>query len=307
LNGGSKGWGTVFKMTPDGALTTLHSFCLKTNCLDGASPYGGLVQATDGNLYGLTEQGGTPGSGTVFRITPEGEFTVIHDYCFGEQCGYSPRGNLIQATDGRLYGTTSSGGFNSGGTVFRIGRGGAFASLGLQNASGGGGPMAGLLQASDGRFYGTTLYGGHGGNEGSLFRVNLSGEVKVLYEFCAYTSCSDGARPDGVLIQPTDGSLYGTTMSGGDITCTSRSGSCGTVFQITPDGKFVTVHTFELSDGANPNAGLFQATNGILYGVTSEGGQGIECGTYGCGTIFSLNAGLGPFVAFVQAAGKVGT
>jgi uncharacterized repeat protein (TIGR03803 family) len=309
-SGGATGWGTVFKLTPDGVLTTLHSFCLDTNCLDGASPYGGLVQATDGNLYGATEQGGTLGSGTVFRITVEGEFTIIYNFCSNRQCadGESPRGNLIQATNGRLYGTTSSGGYNSGGTVFRIGKGGAFTYLDLQNASSGGGPMAGLLQASDGRLYGTTYYGGHGGDEGSLFRVNFDRKIVVLYEFCAHKNCSDGSRPTAALIQATDGSLYGTTSSGGAISCTSPTGNgCGTVFQITPEGKFLTSHTFELSDGSDPNAGLFQATNGILYGVTSSGGQATECGIYGCGTIFSLNVGLAPFVAFVQAAGQVDT
>lgn len=309
-SGGANNWGTVFKLTPDGILTTLHSFCFEKDCLDGASPYGGLVQAADGNLYGTTEQGGPTGRGTMFRITVEGVFTIIHNFCVHlPQChdGYSPRGNLIQATNGKLYGTTSSGGArNQSGTVFSIDRHGAFDYVDLQDAGAGGGPEAGVLQVS-GRLYGTTYNSQIKGN-GTLFRVDRDKTARTVYWFCVSQDCSDGANPTAALIQATDGSVYGTTSKGGDLSCMSPAGNgCGTIFQIAPGGKFVTVHTFEASDGSLPNAGLFQATNGVLYGVTSSGGDGVECGIYGCGTIYSLDAELDPFVAFVQGAGKVGS
>ena len=310
LSGGANGWGTVYKVTPDGVLTTLHSFCFETNCADGASPYGGLVQATDGNLYGTTEQGGPTGRGTVFRITVEGVFTIIHNFCVHyPHCedGYAPMGTLIQATDGNLYGTTASGGArNQGGTVFSIGRHGAFDYVELQDSGAGGGPVGGVLQVS-GRLYGTT-YNSLVKGAGTLFGVDRDKTAKTLYWFCVSEDCSDGAIPTAALVQATDGSVYGTTSKGGDLGCMSPAGNgCGTIFQIAPGRKFVTVHTFEASDGSLPNAGLFQATNGILYGVTSSGGDGVECGIYGCGTIYSLDTGLGPFVAFVQGAGKVGS
>ena len=105
------------------------------------------------------------------------------------------------------------------------------------------------------------------------------------------------------MVQASDGNFYGTTEFGGDITCNPPLG-CGTIFQITPEGTLTTLHNFESFDGAN-GSGLFQATDGILYG-TSNGGI-LSCAPpYGCGTVFSLDTGLGPFVAFVRAAGKVG-
>jgi uncharacterized repeat protein (TIGR03803 family) len=231
--GGSSNDGTVFRITPDGVLTTLYSFCAQTNCLDGAHPYGGLVQATDGNLYGTTAEGGASTAGTVFRITTGGTLTTIHSFCdkSGRGCGDSPRGSLIEATDGNLYGTTAGGGDRQGGgTAFRILPNGAFASKELHDGNaGGGGPMAGLLQGSDRNFYGTTVYGGSAG-EGTVFEGTPTGLQTTLYTFCAHDGCSHGSQPTAGLVQATDGNLYGTTSIGGDITCQPPMG-CGTVFQ----------------------------------------------------------------------------
>lgn len=300
-SGGANGWGTVFRITPAGILTTLYSFCTNTNCPDGAGPYGGLVQASDGNLYGTTEGGGASGRGTVFRITTEGTLRSIHSFC-RVSCvdGYSPRGNLIQATDGNLYGTTSTGGnVGNGGTVFRIRQNGAFAALELHEYAGGGGPMAGLVQASDGSLYGTTYLGGYEGDGGTVFKITPAGAQRLLYQFCAHGNCSDGEQPTASLIQATDGDLYGTATIGGDVSC-EFPGGCGTVFQIRAPSGLIAVHTFEASDGFYPVAGLLQATSGLLYGTTEAGGGS------NAGTVFSLDMGLGPFIAFVRAAGKVG-
>ena len=114
------GCGTVFKITPDGVLTTLHKFCEETSCPDGNDPAASLTQASDGNLYGTTFMGGN-GEGTLFRITTSGEFTTLYTFCSLTYCedGASPRAPLVQASDGTLYGTTSSFYNNYGfGTVF---------------------------------------------------------------------------------------------------------------------------------------------------------------------------------------------
>ncbi len=106
--------GTVFKITPAGALTTLYSFCSLANCADGLSPYAGLVQASDGNFYGTTFQGGAYSHGTVFKITPGGTLTTLHSFCALTNCvdGIGPYAGLVQASDGNFYGTTYEGGAN---------------------------------------------------------------------------------------------------------------------------------------------------------------------------------------------------
>ena len=100
--------GTVFKITPSGTLTTLHSF----DGTDGANPYAGLVQATDGNFYGTTSSGGANGDGTVFKITPSGTLTTLYSFCSQSGCtdGANPDAGLVQATNGNFYGTTLDGG-----------------------------------------------------------------------------------------------------------------------------------------------------------------------------------------------------
>jgi uncharacterized repeat protein (TIGR03803 family) len=114
--GGTGGAGTVFEITPAGNLTTLHSFCSKTNCTDGADRMAGLIQATDGNFYGTTQLGGTPGWGTVFKITPTGALTTLHAFTLSD--GGQPYGGLLQATSGDLYGATVNGGSRHDGTLF---------------------------------------------------------------------------------------------------------------------------------------------------------------------------------------------
>ena len=113
--GGTYGQGIVFRMTPDGALTTLHSF----NTEDGAVPYGALIQATEGDLYGMTSIGGASNAGTIFKITLAGELTVLHSFVPATE-GESPNGSLFQATNGDLYGVTSAGGAYGKGTIFKL-------------------------------------------------------------------------------------------------------------------------------------------------------------------------------------------
>jgi uncharacterized repeat protein (TIGR03803 family) len=133
--GGTKGLGTVFRITPNGTLTTLYSFCLQTNCTDGEQPQAGLIQGTDGNLYGTTYTGGTKGSGTIFRITPSSTLTTIYHFCSQTNCtdGSNPIAALVQGTDGNFYGTTAVGGTNDPHCIFGNGCGTVFSlSVGLE-------------------------------------------------------------------------------------------------------------------------------------------------------------------------------
>ena len=271
------GCGTVFKITPGGALTPLHNF----DGTDGAGPYAGLVQATDGNFYGTTEEGGassncTGGCGTVFKITPAGVLTTL--YSFDGTDGFFPFAGVVQASDGNFYGTTSGGGTSSNcsgrgcGTVFQTTPAGVLTTLYSFSGADGATPVAGLVQGSDGNFYGTTSGGGtssncSGGGCGTVFQTTPAGVLTTLHSF----SGTDGASPLAALVQASDGNFYGTTEEGG--ASSNCTGGCGTVFQITPAGVLTTLYSFSGPPfGSRPHAGLVQATDGNFYGTTLSGG-----------------------------------
>jgi uncharacterized repeat protein (TIGR03803 family) len=149
-----------------------------------------------------------------------------------------------------------------------------------------------------------TPYGGAHG-VGTVFEITTGGTLTTLYNFCSQTGCADGEEPFGGLVQATDGNFYGTTVAGGT-THSCNSFTCGTVFKITPTGTLTTLHSFDGTDGESPYAGLVQATSGNFYGTTHDGGTSGNCGTYGCGTVFSLSVGLGPFVETKPTSGKEG-
>jgi uncharacterized repeat protein (TIGR03803 family) len=164
------------------------------------------------------------------------------------------------------------------------------------------------VQASDGNFYGTSLGGGFTGY-GTIFKITTTGVLTTLYSFCSQRNCADGAYPYAGLVQGTDGNLYGTTNAGGASGCGSTG--CGTLFKITLKGALTTLYTFctqsSCSDGANPGTALVQDTNGKFYGTTYFGGlTGGVCAPIGCGTIFSLDVGLGAFVEPEPKTGAVG-
>jgi len=326
---GYEGCGTVFKITPSGTLTTLHSFCAQgsyPNCTDGFNP-NGLVQAANGDLYGTTIYGGTSylcpgpehlflGCGTLFKITPSGTLTTLYSFCSESGCtdGEFPNAGLIQASNGDFYGTTQSGGAsslcpnldNAGcGTVFKITPNGTLTTLYSFCFQGGcpdgWSPYAGLVQAADGDLYGSTNLGGACGSQdgcGTVFKMTPAGMLTTLYSFCPSgfaAGCPDGYEPVGTLIQATSGELYGTTSYGGESCGTNPQ--CGTIFKITPAGALTTLHNFCLPrhcpDGESPTWALTQATNGDFYGTTDN-------------AIFSLSVGLGPFVETLPASGAVG-
>jgi len=166
VNGGTHIFGTIFKITLAGKLTTLHNFCAYKNCADGEDPFGGLVLATDGNFYGTANTGNCPTYciGLIYRVTSGGTFSILHRFCTQTNCpdGANPVASLIQANDGNLYGVTESGGANGVGTIFQITLAGVLTTLHSFDGTDGSFPAGALFQGTDGIFYGTTSQGGTG-------------------------------------------------------------------------------------------------------------------------------------------------
>jgi uncharacterized repeat protein (TIGR03803 family) len=276
-SGGTTGFGIVFNVTPSGNLTVLYNF---GGTSDGASPTAPPIQGPDGNLYGTTVYGGAGFYGTVYKITPDGKFTSLHQFNLSD--GYRPEAPLLAGSDGNFYGTTESGGSNNLGTIFKITSTGNFKVLYNFDSVHGANPIGGLVQASDGNFYGTTNLGG-ASSSGVVFKMTPTGVVTVVYSFNGTT---DGGTPLAGLVQATDGNFYGANYS-----------DYGTIFEITPGGLFSVLYTFDVSTGANPEVTPMQHTEGELFGDSSGGGSGSG------GTFYSFGLGLRPFVRLVSTAG----
>ena len=235
--GGTYMFGTIYKITPAGTLTTLVSF--PTLGFVGTA----LVQGSDGNFYGVTENGGTNGNGTVFKVTPQGIMTTLHT--FQGPDGTSPYGALIQGSDGNFYGTTYVGGANNPaacagigcGTIFKITPRGKLTTIysfcSASACADGQWPSSDLVQGSDGNFYGTTQAGGAFGTAcpfgdcGTVFKLTPQGVLTTLHSFAG----SDGSMPYAGLTQGTNGIFYGSTNMGADLGCGGGTG-CGTEFSL---------------------------------------------------------------------------
>ena len=288
-NGGAfGGGGTVFKITLTGTYTLLHSFGGTPD--DGIVPVGGLIQATDGNFYGVTASGGANecfqipqaggNCGTVFKMTPAGVTTILYSFGTSIADGVTPIASLVQASDGNFYGTTANGGANSCsssnetnncGTAFKTTPTGETTILydfghSINDSIA---PLGALIQAVDGALYGTTVSGG-GGNCGSLFgcgtvfKLTLAGQFSIVHAF-SLISREDGYGPSQYLIQDSDGNFYGTTGSGG----ATLSDLEGTVFKLTPGGVLTTLHSFGPLNvkASNPVGGVIKGNDGAFYGV----------------------------------------
>jgi uncharacterized repeat protein (TIGR03803 family) len=268
ISGGASGSGTIFKVTTNGALTTLFSF----NGADGASPYAGLVQGMDGRLYGTTKYGGTNHDiynqtcGTAFRITANGVLEMLVE--FNVANGDGP-GGLTPGADGNFYGITELGGRYNQGTIFRMSTNGAISLLLSFDGTNGSLPQSPLVQGRDGILYGTAIYGGANGlptGAGTVFGITTNGTFTFLISFAG----TNGSVPAGGLVQGTDGSLYGTTGWGGATFSGPVLSGTGTVFRITTNGILTTLYSFTGgNDGRAPQARLIQAKDGYLYGTTA--------------------------------------
>jgi uncharacterized repeat protein (TIGR03803 family) len=217
--------GTIFRITTTGVYTVLHLFSGPFGTTgDGANPVAGLTLGSDGNFYGTTEAGGSggedEGEGTVFKMTPAGAVTILHSFVGLDGAGTDgsyPKGALVQASDGNLYGTCYSGGANGTGTAFRITTKGVFTKIydfAAEAAPGniGNFPRAGLIQASDGNLYGTAWQGGVFVTTGTIYQLTLGGVGTLEASFDASTT---GFSPLGALLQGSDGRLYVTLQDDG--------------------------------------------------------------------------------------------
>lgn len=216
--GGSSNLGTIFRLKESGSdYTVLYSFA-GTNGMDGSKPYAGVMQASNGVLYGSTQEGGSNDIGIVYRITTNGtDYIVLHQFGgLTNNDGNTPLGGLVEGDDGLLYGTTAFGGTLNQGTMFKLDKTGATFAI-VHNFLGspdGSYPFITLLKGIDGAFYGTTTGGGTQG-VGTAFRFNPSnGSYSTLHNFGSMTG--DGSFPWAALTEGSDGALYGATISGGD-------------------------------------------------------------------------------------------
>jgi uncharacterized repeat protein (TIGR03803 family) len=268
--GGNYAAGAVFKVQKDGtAYVVLHHLGSSPN--DGKQPKAGLLEGSDGALYGTTELGGSSGLGAVFRVSKDGtEYSVLYEFTGTGGDAQNPWGGLVEDTSGWLYGTTYNGGAGGKGTIFMLAKDGSYYTV-LRSflATGGDGqnPMASLILGTDGLLYGTTSKGGSSG-KGTVFRMSTSGSGYFLLH--AFSSASsDGANPYGPLRQGRDGLLYGTTYFGG-------SSGYGTVFKLRTDSTgFSVMRSFANSAnaGVNPRGGLVEGYDGALYGTCNYGGN----------------------------------
>lgn len=261
--GGAANAGTVFTINSDGGgYSVLHSF----SGGDGKNSNAVLIRGSDGMFYGTSVAGGALDFGTIFKISADGNvFLALHS--FNGIDGKSPRGGLIQGIDGALYGTASSdrtGPISSEGKVFKISTDGSVFSIlhtfsFIADRHGGMCPYARLIQGRDGMLYGTTLRGGESKN-GTVFKISTDGTVcKVIHSF----KDEDGQNPETGLVQGRDGSLYGTTPSGG-------LSDCGTIYKISTDGSvFKVLHSFNGENEKDSHSGLVQDSDGSLYGTTT--------------------------------------
>jgi len=289
--GGAFNFGTVFKITKAGEESVLYSFAGPPN--DGGNPFAGLILDSEGNLYGTTLFGGSgdctgaagqKGCGTIFKVSPSGAESVLHNFEGGED-GVYPGSPLVRDSSGNLYGTTEQGGqancndfaANGCGTVFMLSSDGVETVLhGFSGAPMDGEYPRGVILVG-GNLYGTTELGG-AYSGGSVFEVTGSGSENLLYSFGGVAN--DGLNPAAGLVWGGASRFFGTTTIGGGPGCLD---GCGVVFAVTKTGKEKTLFSFSnINVGCIPYAPLIQDAAGYLYGTTSN------CGSTGEGAVFVL-------------------
>jgi uncharacterized repeat protein (TIGR03803 family) len=286
--GGSNGFGTIFRIGRDGKDLSILKQLSFTN--SGATPYAGLIEGKDGFLYGTTFSGGARGFGTLFKVSKDGlDYSLLKSFgtSFGD--GTYPKAGLVESFNGFLYGTTTQGGNFGLGTVFRVSRDGSNYAV-IRHFQGGKNdgdtPNSALVEGPnlEGFLYGTTYSGGS--NEvGTVYRINTNGSIfKVLL-----SPSLDPGSPEliegGVIVSKADGLLYGCSRYGG-------TNDVGTIFRLDrTGGGFSIIRHFALfNDAKYPGSELLEASDGLLYGVTPEGGTNANSGT-----VFRMNRTTGDY------------
>jgi uncharacterized repeat protein (TIGR03803 family) len=268
--GGPNAGGTAYRMSVNGALTTLVGFG-GTNPA-GFDPSAPLYLSSEGNFYGATYSGGAGNAGTVFRMSATGDITVLHALAADGSEGINVTDALVVTADGTAYGTTDIGGLTTAiepdgttlsvagdGTVFKIASDGAFAVLhsfpytATNN-------IFGLTSGPAGLLYGITQFGTT--SSGDAFSITTDGAFTLLHGFGCSCGTPDGSEPSGSLLFASDGNFYGITAYGG-------TDNQGTIFRMTPAGVVTPLHSFAGTDGDTPISGLIEATDGRFYGMTS--------------------------------------
>jgi uncharacterized repeat protein (TIGR03803 family) len=276
-SGGAAGLGVVFKLTPGGQETVLHTFT--------RGPYGnqpdlsGVILDEFGNLYGTTAFSGAGGNGAVYKLDRSGNPTVVYAFP-GDADGQYPYNNGVTVgSDGHVYGTTDYGGRHGAGVLYELDSDGdekILYTFDFFTANGYGQPAGTVTRDSAGNFYGTTFIGqadvGYG--YGVLYKLDTAGHATVLHNF---TNGADGGNPYGGVILDSKGNLYGTTSGGG-------ASGAGVVFKIDTPGNETVLYTFTGGDdGGFPLGGLIRDLTGNFYGTTNGGG------TSGAGVVFKID------------------
>lgn len=247
-NGGRYGYGTIYRISADGTLTTLVNF----NDMNGRYPESGLVMRADGNFFGTTTYGGSGGNGTIFKLTPSGIFSTI--VSFNGPNGNQPSGKLTAGSDGNIYGTTSGGGSHNYGTVFRIAPNDSFSSIGVFNYTNGAVPLGPLVEMAPGQFLGIFRTGAPSPDSGGVFKVDSNGAITTFSAFQGTTS-----SPQAGLIKASDGNFYGTSSQGG-------TNNIGSIYKLTPAGAVSVISSFTGFESASPKSELIEGPGGYLYG-----------------------------------------
>ena len=288
--GGAGEFGTVFKMTPAGAITTLVEFTGTAGARPGAEPVGALV-ANGNTLYGVTYAGGAVDLGTMFSVTTAGACTLLGEFSgtAGTRPGSHPAAGLLRHTDGNFYGTTEAGGTNDFGTVFKLTSANVYTVLRHFADTDGSQPAGTLIASGSSNLYGTTAGGGTSGF-GTIYKITTAGTHTVLAEFTGEGGATPGAVPRSGLALHTDGSLWGATSAGGP-------GNLGGIFKITTGGTFSVIASCSGTDGWTPSGAPVQDVNGDLLFPLAEGGA------LGGGTLRRATSGN----AFTTAASFGGT
>jgi uncharacterized repeat protein (TIGR03803 family) len=263
--GGKYNGGTIYEFTTARALKVLHAFDATVG--DGAKPLQGLVRSSTGALYGAAAGGAISTNGSVFEITSAGGYITRYRF-LSEGDGHCPFSSVAVDGKGNVYGTVvgdGSGG-DPNGAVWKLSTGNVLTPLYLfKDGADGEYPDQSPIVDTEGNLYGTIITKKTKEYAGAVWKIDITGKFSIIHQFAGK---ADGFGPNGPLMMNTDGNLYGTTASGGFV---NGSSGDGTVFQITPAGKFNVIHTFNGSDGSNPTGTLAHDSTGAIYGATGAG------------------------------------